>query len=89
MRTHYGQHQTRRTGIVDNNKLTYGNVIVDADGIHVDGHRIDGLKIQPGVTIKRSTPNEVADTITFTLYADTITITDEAKAMPSAMITET
>lgn len=61
-------------------KLGYDKITIGVDHIDFDGARLDCLKIAQGVTIHNGGPNTIGPTLTITVYADEIHMTDEAKA---------
>ncbi len=68
--------------------LGYEHVIIDGDGIHLDDIMVDALKLLPEVTVHRTGPNRIDERVTFTVYANQVTITEAAKQLESASIIE-
>lgn len=57
----------------------YGRITIDVNDIDIDGVKLDNLKIASGVTINNGGPNTIGPTLTLTIYADEIYMTDEVK----------
>ncbi|KUF07179.1 hypothetical protein [Leucobacter sp. G161] len=56
-------------------------IVVEAGGVRVDGTLIPGHRILENPVIRRSGPTTLGPSITLTIYADTVTISDAAKAL--------
>ncbi|UOQ60376.1 hypothetical protein MUN76_15305 [Leucobacter rhizosphaerae] len=69
-------------------QFEHANITLGEDGVYVDGHRIPALTIAPNVVVHHGGRNTIGPKVTLTLYANEVTITDEAKANEGCTITE-
>lgn len=60
-------------------KFGYDKITLDVDGIRLDGHLLDAFKIGRDITVDHGSDNIDGPKVTISLYADEITVTDEAK----------
>lgn len=56
-------------------------IVVEAGGVRVNGTLIPGHSILENPVIRRGGPTTLGPSITLTIYADTVTISDAAKAL--------
>lgn len=56
-------------------------IVVEAGGVRVNGHLIPAHMVESAPVIRRGGPRTLGPSITLTIYADTVTISEAAKAL--------
>lgn len=60
-------------------QLAYAKIVLDTEGVSLDGVVIDSMKIASGVTIRYGGKTTPSPSITLTIHADEIVVTDAIK----------
>lgn len=61
-------------------RTAFNKITLDAEGVYLDGQLIDGMKIARGVTVNHGGKKTPGPSITLTIYADEVEISDAIKA---------
>lgn len=67
-----------------NPKLNYEHIVVDVEGIYLDGYKIDAYKVSTNPIVQHLDleADVVGPSITLTIHADRVTVSDRVKALP-------
>lgn len=64
-------------------KLNYEHIVVDVEGIYLDGVMINTDAVKASVVVNHGGGDEASPTITLTINADLITVSDRMKYLAS------